>query len=328
MIVTLNGRQRLEPLASLDRQTLPPTRTVVVDNGSRDGTVEWLRETRPAVELVELPDNIGFAAAVNRGMDIADTPYVALLNDDAQADPGWLRALVDAMEADPGAGSAAARMRSDPRRDVLDGAGDRVFWSGRVERRGRGEVDRDQYSRRERVASACAGAALYRAAAWEEVGGFEEAFFAYHEDVEWGLRAQLGGWGCVYVPDAVAYHAGAATSGREGRPDPFFDALDRRNALWTIVACFPRRALLRHAPSILLHQALGFGASLRDRRLRAYLRGTAQGVFRCGPALRERRRLKPNLPARRESLAAVVEADDLGLLVRRMLVPALRRSSG
>jgi GT2 family glycosyltransferase len=319
VLVTMNGRDRLErALASLDAQVLPPARVIVVDNGSRDGTPKWLERDRPNVEVIALPANLGFAAAVNLAVERVTTPYVALLNDDAQADPRWLSELVAALEGDQGAGSAAARMLSDPERDVLDGAGDVVYWSGRVERRGRGEVDVGQYAQREHVASACAGAALYRRAAWAAVGGFEESFFAYHEDVECGLRAQLAGWTCVYVPEAVAYHAGAATSGTNGRPDPYFDALDRRNTLWTMAACFPRRALLSHAPSILLHQILGLGASIRDRRLRSHLRGTIAALRGWPGAWRRRRTIAPDHPERRARLAAVVRPDSSRALLRRL----------
>ena len=119
---------------------------------------------------------------------------------------------------------------------VLDGAGDLVTWYGATWRRGHGEPDRGQYDTPGAVASPCAGAALYRREALEAVGGFDERFFAYLEDADWGLRAQLAGWRCVYVPAAVALHLGGATSRRLGDLET---ELIARNTLALVVKSFP-----------------------------------------------------------------------------------------
>ena len=135
----------------------------------------------------------------------------------------FLGELVTALDAD-----ARARRRRRRRcssfddRGVIDGAGDVLRWSGVVMPRGRGERDRGQYDDAAEVFSACGGAALYRRAAFDEVGPFDEAFFAQMEDVDWGFRARLLGYGCRYVPGAVVYHKGSASMRREGRPDPWF----------------------------------------------------------------------------------------------------------
>ena len=189
-------------------------RVVVVDNGSDDGTAEHLRERYPEVQLVELGANMGFAAAVNRGIEAGDGEFVAVVNNDLELVPGWLEEMVAALREHPGAGSATGKMLFYDRRDTIDGAGDFTSWYAISAPRGRGETDHGQYDAPEPVFSACGGAALYRRAALDAVGLFDEDFFAYAEDVDWGFRAQLAGWTCRYVPRAVAFHMGGATSAR------------------------------------------------------------------------------------------------------------------
>ena len=156
------------------------------------------------MRVVALERNRGFAAAVNVGIERSDAEYVALVNNDVELEPHWLEIVVAALDRDPGVGSVASKLLEWSRRNVLDGAGDLVGWDGYCVRRGKGERDRGQYDRSPRVLSACAAAALYRRRALDDVGPFDESFFAYIEDVDWGLRAQLAGWDCVYEGTAVA----------------------------------------------------------------------------------------------------------------------------
>jgi hypothetical protein len=180
VIPTWNGRALLDvALASLERQTLAADEVIVVDNGSSDGTVEHVRSRWPSVTLVALPTNTGFAAAANRGIDRASGEVVALINNDIELHPDFLRELVGALEVDPGVASAAAKMLRFDDRAVIDAAGDTLRWSGIALQRGQGEADHGQYDAPGRVFSACAGAAAYRRSAFEEVGSFDEAFFAY-----------------------------------------------------------------------------------------------------------------------------------------------------
>ena len=238
VIPTWNGRELLDgALASLAGQSLP-AEAIVVDNGSTDGTTAHVRERWPEVSLVALPANRGFAAAVNAGVAASSSEYVALLSNDMELEPEWLAELVAALDADPGAGSAASKLRMLREPGRLDGAGDLVTWYGATWRRGHGEPDRGQYDARGVVASPCAGAALYRRRALEQVGGFDERFFAYLEDADWGLRSQLAGWRCLWVPSAVAYHLGGATSRRMGDLET---ELTARNTLALVLELVPRR---------------------------------------------------------------------------------------
>src|SRR5436190_24280141 len=207
LVLSYNGRELLDvALPTLLAQTYPDLAVTVIDNGSTDGTGGYVRERWPEVEVLRLESNIGVAAALNRGIEGADGELVALLNNDIELEPPWLARLVDDLKQHPQAASASGKMLRFDQRDVIDAAGDGMRWSGAGFGRGVGELDRGQYDRAEEVFSACAGAALYRRAALYDVGPFDEDFFAYLEDVDWGLRSQLRGFTSRYVPGAVAYH--------------------------------------------------------------------------------------------------------------------------
>ena len=221
VVPSWNGRAWLDVvLPSLERQRFRDFEVIVVDNGSTDGSLEHVRARWPWAQVLPLDRNVGFAAAVNRGIEQSQGVYVALVNNDMELHESFLDALVAGLDSNPSAASVTAKMLDLRTRDLIDGAGDVLRWSGVVIPRGRGERDIGQYETPVEVFSACGGAALYRRAAFDEVGLFDEAFFAQMEDVDWGFRARLLGYGCRYVPGAVAYHMGSASMRREGRPIP------------------------------------------------------------------------------------------------------------
>jgi len=246
VIPSWNGREQLQGvLESLASQDYGEFETVVVDNGSEDGTAEYLAESWPRVRRLAFSENRGFAAAVNHGITSTSSDYVALINNDVELDSNWLPAVVAALDDEPGAASVASKLIDWGRRNVLDGAGDMVGWDGYCVRRGKGERDRGQYDGSRSVLSACAAAALYRRRALDEVGAFDERFFAYIEDVDWGMRAQLAGWDCVYEPTAVAYHVGGVSS---ARISDFVLFQCHRNIIWMMVKNYPLPVLVLFAP--------------------------------------------------------------------------------
>jgi hypothetical protein len=310
VIPTWNGRELLDgALSSLEAQRFRDFAVVVVDNGSTDGTAAWLAEHRPAVEVVALPENRGFAGAVNAGIGRARGEYVALLNNDMEPAPDWLGELVAALDAAPNAGSAASKLRMMREPGVLDGAGDLVTWYGATWRRGHGEPDRGQYDAPGEIAGPCAGAALYRRAALEEVGSFDERFFAYLEDADWALRAQLAGWRCLWVPSAVALHLGGATSRRMGDLET---ELIARNTLALVLKSFPAARLAAWAPAILGYQGWVLAQAARRGAWRAVLRGWAAALRGLPATLRARREVR-----RRTRDARALEAVVTGRLIRR-----------
>jgi GT2 family glycosyltransferase len=252
VVPSWNGREQLdEVLESLEAQRYRDFETIVVDNGSSDDSVPYLADRWPEVRVVALERNRGFAAAVNVGIEASDAEFVALVNNDVELEPGWLETVVDALDRHPTAGSVASKLLDWSRRNVLDGAGDLVGWDGYCVRRGKGERDRGQYDRSPRVLSACAAAALYRRRALDDVGPFDESFFAYIEDVDWGVRAQLAGWDCIYEPTAVAYHIGGASSSRMSGFELF---QCHRNIVSMMVKDFPASVLIASVPWALVRR--------------------------------------------------------------------------
>ena len=239
IIVNWNsGNLLTECLSRLTRQTLLPERILVIDNGSTDGSA--LRaEKVPGVTVRMLGQNLGFAAANNRAIAECDTDLVALLNPDAFPEPDWLLRLVAAARAHPHIAAFGSRQMMYGLGSTLDGIGDVYHISGRVWRKGHGCVQSEADHISTKIFSPCAGAALYRRDALEKVGGFDQDYFCYVEDIDLGFRLQLAGNACLYVPDAVVHHIGAASSG--GQQSDFSVYHGHRNLVWTFVKNMPGR---------------------------------------------------------------------------------------
>lgn len=224
-------------LSALQKQTLAPSRIIVVDNASTDSSLSTINSAVAGPEILRLGTNAGFAAANNLGVRLASNcDWIALLNPDAFPEPDWLEALVRSAEAFPHYLCFASRLIQAEHPTILDGAGDGYHVNGRVWRRGHGASANGHYGNQEEVFSACAAAALYRREAIEAVGGFDEDFFCYLEDVDLGFRLRLAGDRCLYVPDAVVYHVGSATTGKDS---DFVVYHGHRNLVWTYVKNMP-----------------------------------------------------------------------------------------
>ncbi len=291
-VLNYNGRELLETmLPSLAAQRYRDFEIVVVDDCSDDDSKAYLCRHWPDVRIVGVgPANVGVARALNVAVSTASGKLIALLNNDVELDPGWLGELVAALERHPDAGSASGKVLNYWRRSELDGAGDIFTRDGTAFRRGHSQPDEGQYEQEEHVFAPCAGAALYTAAALAAVGPFDESFYAYFEDVDWGLRAQLQGVRCVYAPAAIAYHMGGATTG--GEVDPFYFLLHRRNLLAVLIKDVPLPFLARHAPRIAWAQALIALRSTRAGMLRVYMRALLDLARHSPVWLRARREIQ------------------------------------
>jgi GT2 family glycosyltransferase len=321
VILNYNGRELLERtiLPSLAAQTYRDFQTIVLDDCSTDDSREYLAERWPAVRVIATgPRNVGISAALNRATQLGEGELLALLNTDIELDPRWLESLVGTLDGHPEAASAVGKLLNFWRRDELDGTGDRVSWCGWSQRRGTGELDDGRFDRPEPVFGACAGAALYRRSAFADVGGFDEDFEAYSEDVDWSFRAQLRGLTTRYDPRAVAYHMGGATTGRQVG---VYTVLQRRNELYVVVKNYPAVALLRHLPKVLLNHGAWVMANPGSGSLRRELRALL-AVVRALPSLvRKRRAVQRRRVVGMSYLNAVV-TDEFALGLR--LGPYLR----
>lgn len=285
-------------LDSLRRQDYTPLEIVVADNASSDGSRNLLTERYPDVTLVALPENRGFTGACNAGMIAAKGDIVVLLNNDTEADPGWVSAIVDTFARHPEAGIVASKMLLFDRRDHFHTAGDLFRVDGRLFNRGVWERDEGQYDREEYVFSACGGSAAYRRAMLDEIGLLDDDFFFSCEDMDLAWRAQLAGYRCVYQPAAVVYHCLAATGG--GITASYHDG---RNMIWLLVKNYPGALWRKHGLKVLRAQlGLAWGAlrAWRGAAARARLRGMVAGLIGIPRMVRKRRSIQRS---RRVSLA-------------------------
>lgn len=285
-------------LDSLRRQDYAPLEILVADNASSDGSRDLLAAQYTDVRLVALPENRGFTGACNAGMTAARGEIVVLLNNDTEADPGWVSAIVDTFARHPEAGLVASKMLLFDRRDHFHTAGDLFRVDGRLFNRGVWERDEGQYDQEEYVFSACGGSAAYRRAMLDEIGLLDDDFFFSCEDMDLAWRAQLAGYRCVYQPAAVVYHRLAATGG--GVTASYHDG---RNMIWLLVKNYPGALWRKHGLKVLRAQlGLAWEAlrAWRGAAARARLRGMVAGLIGIPRMMRKRRGIQR---ARRVSLA-------------------------
>ena len=254
---------------------------IVVDNGSGDGSVPYLREAHPDVLVLELGVNTGFAHAANRGLERASNELVALVNTDVVLAPDWTARTAAALLAAPDAAAVACKMVSVEDPGFIYDAGDILRRDGACEQRGRFLPDDGRWDEPGEVFGACAGAALYRRSVVRAVGGFDERYFAYLEDVDLALRLRLAGWRCAYEP-ALARHAGEGSSQwlRGGH-----EFLVTRNTLVLVARWFP----VRWVPYVVYRQLGWAWHALRERRLRRHLAALAAAMPMLPAAVAGRR---------------------------------------
>jgi GT2 family glycosyltransferase len=286
IIPNWNGAHHLPTcLDSLRAQRWADVEVIVVDNASQDGSLAVLA-SYPEVIALPQRQNLGFTGACNAGFRVARGEIQILLNNDTEADPNWLAALVDAFDRHSEVGMVASKMRLFDRRDVLHTAGDYVTPDGMAHNRGIWHRDEGQYNHEAYVFSACGGSAAYRRRMLEEVGLLDEAFFFSFEDVDLAWRAQLAGWRCLYTPDAVVYHKLKASGG--GATASFYDG---RNRIFTLVKNYPADLWAHHHREVIRAQVNLVKEAARAWRggeARATLRGVAAGLLRL-PLMMPRR---------------------------------------
>jgi GT2 family glycosyltransferase len=291
VIPNWNGERFLDTcLGSLRDQSFQDFETILVDNGSSDGSVRFAQRNFPEVRVIRLKENRGFSAAANAGIWASNAEHVALLNNDTAVDPGWLEALVRAAGSHPEAGLFATKLVDFHKRRFLDGAGDALRLSGLPYRLGHGERDRGQFDAPAYVFGACGAAALYRRKMLNEVGLFDEDFGSYCEDGDLSFRAQLAGYKCFYVPDAVVYHVGSASTG--GKRSATAARLGTRNSLSLLVKNLPLSAVPHILPFFVTGQLTRLLTAAATGTLRAHLEGLSEAWHHLPLMLKKRREVQ------------------------------------
>ena len=287
IIPNYNGMAYLENcLASLRGE---PARVIVVDNGSTDGSRELVQEKFPKVRLISLDRNYGFCRAVNRGMEASGTTYVILLNNDTEAQPGFVKALEKAMDGDERVFSGAARMVRMDAPSRIDDAGDYYCALGWAFAAGR-DKPAENYDAPREIFSACGGACIYRRRILQKIGMLDENHFAYLEDVDLGYRARLYGFRNLYVPGAVVRHAGSASSG--SRYNAFKAELTARNSVYLAYKNMPPGQMLLNLPFLLAGFLIKQLFFLKKGLGKSWWKGLVKGIGLCRSPEGKKRRVR------------------------------------
>jgi GT2 family glycosyltransferase len=324
IVANWNGKRFLETcLNALRRQTFQNFEALLVDNGSTDGSVEYVRTDFPEVTLIALNENRGFTGGNIAGYQQARGKLIVLLNNDTEADPHWLEELYRASQEFRHAGSFASKMLHFDERNCIDNCGFAITAAALTIDLGRGEQDGPVWVKSRKVFGACGGAAAYRRSMLDDIGFLDEDFFMVYEDVDLGFRAQLRGYECVFVPGAIVYHHLGATRRRTPGRNVFFS---QRNVELVYLKNMPVGQILRSIPQRLVYE---FGAA-------AYFVKTGTGaaffkakmdVFRqLSVVLAKRKAIQSKRTVTNDQLRVVMQKSWFGSKCRK-LVSAWRGTS-
>ena len=278
VVPNYNGKAFIEPCLRSLAADAPEAEILVVDNASADGSREQVEQRFPEVRLIALERNYGFARAVNEGIRASTRPYVILLNNDTEVLPGFTAELVKALEGDRRAFSASAKLLSLKEPGKIDDAGNFYCALGWAFARGK-DRSAAYYEEAGTIFAACAGAAIYRRAVFEEIGYFDEAHFAYLEDVDVGWRGRIAGYRNLYAPAAKVLHAGSGSSG--SRYNEFKIRLSSRNNVWLVWKNMPFLQLVLNLPFLLAGFGIKYLFFLKSGFGGIYARGVLEGLKTC-----------------------------------------------
>ncbi len=276
IIPNYNGITYLKTcLSSLRTQSYKDFSVIVVDNASTDGSTDFIREKYPEVTVIRLDKNYGFCRAINIGIKNADTEFVLLLNNDTKAEKNYIRTLVNAMDRLPHAFSCAPKMLQFHKPELIDDAGNlynALGWAFAVGK------DKDQalYNKEREIFAACAGGSLYRKSAFKKIGYFDEAHFAYLEDIDIGYRSRIYGYRNYYIPKAVVYHVGSGSSG--SRYNTFKTSLAARNSIYVVYKNMPFLQLLLNLPFLISGFMIKWVYFSRKNLGTEYAKGIKEGL--------------------------------------------------
>lgn len=291
VVLNWNGKDFIqECLESLQKQSYKAD-IIVVDNGSIDGSVKVIEKKYPKIHLIKESKNHGFAGGVNIGIKHAmdrDADAIALFNNDAVADEKWLESLVIALKDEPKTGIVTSKLMQIDK-IYLDSTGDFYTTWGMPFPRGRNQKAKDNFEKKEFIFGASGGASLYKVKMIQEIGLFDEDFFAYLEDVDISFRAQLAGWQVLYEPSAIAYHHISGTSSKLGSFSRYHTV---KNFYLLYTKNMPSYLYWKYLPLFTLHAIrLGISSFVRGGGL-AYLKGAGKALLLLPSTLTKRRKIQ------------------------------------
>jgi len=304
IIVNLNGDPFIyQCLEGLERQSFRDFELLIVDNGSTDGSLEKLRSRFSSARLIELGQNLGFAAACSRGFEQSRGAEIAVLNNDAVPEAAWLKEMVALLDADPGIGAAACRVLNKKTSNLESGG---IF----AARNGLVYLSRPaEENQLSEVFGACGVAGLYRGRMLKELGFYPPDFFIYYEDADLAYRSRRAGWKAVYCPSAIVHHLGSQTTSGMGIKDYFLP----RNRLRTLVRNWDWKTVLKNTPWIAFYELASFLAGIFTnpksalkarvdflRSLPRDLKARAEIFARTAPGFELGKWLSPTFPGIRE----------------------------
>lgn len=298
------GEHIIKCLDHLSRQTLAPEKVIVVDNGSGDGSPDIIETIYPWVILVRLNANAGFAAGNNIAAKMCgDCDYIALLNPDAFAAPDWLEKLSLAAANNPAYNFFGSRMLIAGDEERLDGVGDVYHASGLAWRRGHGSLAASVHMENVEIFGPCAAAAMYRTRDFLSVGGFDESYFCYFEDVDLAFRLRLAGGRCLYVADAVVAHVGSAIT---NRGSDFSVYHGHRNLVWTYVKNMPWPLCFYYLPQHILLNLVSVAVFVLKGQGGVILRAKIDAVAGLPRVFKERRAVQARRKTDAKSISRMI----------------------
>ncbi|MCK4353151.1 glycosyltransferase family 2 protein [candidate division WOR-3 bacterium] len=291
IIPNWNGKKFLETcLDSLRSQTFRDFEIIVIDNGSRDESAEFIKNNYPKTKIIRLDKNYGFSRAVNEGIKSANGEFVFLLNNDTEVDSNCLFECEQAIQSHSDISIFALRIMNYENRDIIDSAGICYPRSGRPYNIGINSPFSEEYNQERKVFGFCAGGAIIKKSIFKKIGYFDEDFFAYFEDVDFSFRAQLLDYECLYIPDAIVYHRGSALP-RKSIPHIYYL---HRNVIWTIIKNWPGSLIIKYSPIILLYDFLATLNAIISERTFTTLRAKIDAFKYISKMLEKRKRIQKN----------------------------------
>ncbi|MBS1849826.1 MAG: glycosyltransferase family 2 protein [Acidobacteria bacterium] len=324
IVINWNGLHFLETcLTALERQSFRDFETILVDNGSSDGSAEYVRAHFPQVKVLALLDNLGFSGGNIAGWEQARGEWIVLLNNDTEAHPGWLEALAHAAREFPAAGSLASKMLLFGERDRIDNCGFALTPAGVTIDLGRGERDGVPWQAARPVFGACGGAAAYRRSLLEEIGFLDPDFFMTYEDVDLSFRAQLAGHGCMFVPEAIVYHHYRATMTNYPARQAFYS---QRNIEFVYIKNLPLGMLLTSLPQRMLYEVGAAVYFFRQGAGRAFAKAKFAALCSLPILLGKRKVVQARRKISSAQLRALTDHAWLGARMRKVFA-ARRRTA-